>query len=478
MIGRIIFTLLLQSLATTASVASTATTPTGKPNVLIIFADDLGYADIGVHGGKAVPTPNIDALAGSGVRCTSGYVTSPYCSPSRAGMLTGRAPTRFGHEFNPHVGNEAELGLPLDQRTIGNQLKDAGYATALVGKWHQGFDKPHHPNSRGFDEFFGFLVGGHNYAQHPDADPEFGSGHSHNMIYRGDQLQKLDGFLTDIFTDEAIGFMDRNQSKPWMLYLAYNAVHTPLEISPKVAARIPADVTDPSRRGYLALLLGLDDSIGRLTARLRETGSDKNTLIFFVSDNGGAGRKPYLAYNTGVNTPLRGDKGQTLEGGIRVPFFVSWPGTLPAGVTYDQPVSTLDFFPTASAVAGAKPSASIEGINLLPYLTGQNSGAPHDILAWRFGPQRAIRRGEFKLVDSRDFDLKSQSGWQLFDLSTDVGEKEDLSSRLPEKKSELIQLWEEWDRQNVAPRWHGSPTEDPSSPVASKGPAKKAANPQ
>ena len=450
-----------------------------RPNILVIFADDLGYADIGVHGGKAVPTPNIDALAASGVRCTSGYVTCPYCSPSRAGMLTSRAQTRFGHEFNPHVGNEAELGLPLDQRTIANELHDVGYATALVGKWHQGFDKPHHPNSRGFDEFFGFLVGGHNYDQHPDADPEFGSGHSKNMIYRGDKLQKLDGFLTDIFTDEAISFIDRNPQKPWMLYLAYNAVHTPLEISAKVAKRIPADVTDPNRRGYLALLLGLDDAIGRLTEHLKKTGADKNTLIFFVSDNGGSGHKPYLAYNTGVNTPLRGDKGQTLEGGIRVPFFASWPGHLPSGKVYDQPVSTLDFLPTACALAGAKPSDKIEGVNLLPFLTGENKSAPHATLAWRFGPQKALRQGNWKLVDARDFDTKTQSGWQLFDLNKDISEKNDLSAQFPDKKAELIRLWEEWNTLNIAPKWHGSITEDPTSPGAKATPkaqAKKTAS--
>lgn len=443
-----------------------------RPNILIIFADDLGYADIGVHGGKAVPTPNIDALANSGVRCTSGYVTCPYCSPSRAGMLTGRAQTRFGHEFNPHNGKEAELGLPLDQRTIANELHDAGYATALVGKWHQGFDQPHHPNSRGFDEFFGFLVGGHNYAQHPDADPEFGSGHSHNMIYRGDKLQKLDGFLTDIFTDEAIGFMDRNKAKPWMLYLAYNAVHTPLEISPKVAARLPADVKSADRKGYLALLLGLDDAIGRITDYLRKSGADKNTLVLFVSDNGGSGHKPYLAYNTGVNTPLRGDKGQTLEGGIRVPFFVSWPGKIPAGTTYGHPVSTLDFLPTACALAGAKHAESIEGVDLLPYLKGENKSAPHATLAWRFGPQKAIRQGDWKLTDERDFDTKTQSGWRLYDLSKDIGESHDLSAQFPEKKAELIRLWEEWNSHNVAPRWHGSITEDPTAPQA-KAAAKK-----
>jgi arylsulfatase A-like enzyme len=465
--------LTLLSLALTLSFFSGSSTSLAsqKPNILIIFADDLGYADIGVHGGKAVPTPNIDALAASGVRCTSGYVTSPYCSPSRAGMLTGKAQTRFGHEFNPHVGKESELGLPLDQRTIANVLHEAGYATSLVGKWHLGFDKPHHPNSRGFDEFFGFLVGGHNYQQHPNADPEFQTGHSHNMIYRGDKLQKLDGFLTDIFTDEAISFMDRHQQQPWMLYLAYNAVHTPLEISPTISARLPTDVTDPDRKGYLALLLGLDDAIGRVTDYLRKSGADKNTLIFFVSDNGGSGHKPYLAYNTGVNTPLRGDKGQTLEGGIRVPFIVSWEGHLPAGQIYQHPVSTLDFLPTACAVADVKPASELEGVNLLPYLKGETKSAPHVSLSWRFGPQKAIRQGNWKLVDARDFDAKTQSGWQLYDLSKDISEKNDLAAEFAEKKTELAKMWEAWDSHNIAPRWHGSFIEDPSAPTP---PPKKA----
>jgi arylsulfatase A-like enzyme len=258
-----------------------------------------------------------------------------------------------------------------------------------------------------------------------------------------------------------------------MLYLAYNAVHTPLEISPKVAARLPAEVTEPNRRGYLALLLGLDDAIGRITAHLKSIGADKNTLILFVSDNGGSGRKPYLAYNTGVNTPLRGDKGQTLEGGIRVPFFASWPGQLPAGTTYDHPVSTLDFLPTACALAGAKHVDSIEGVNLLPYFKGDNKSAPHTTLAWRFGPQKAIRQGDWKLVDARDFDAKSQSGWQLFDLSKDIGEAHDLSAQFPEKKSELIKLWDAWNSENISPKWHGSITEDPTSPAA-KPAAKKA----
>lgn len=442
-----------------------------QPNVLVIVADDLGYADIGVHGGKEVATPHIDALAASGVRCTSGYVCSPYCSPSRAGFLTGVSPTRFGHEFNPHVGDEEKLGLPLDRRTIANHLKDAGYATALFGKWHQGFSASHHPLSRGFDEFFGFLVGGHNFMLHKDAEPEFGSAHSHDMIYRGRELQHLDGYTTDLFTDEALSFIDRNATKPWFLYLAYNAVHTPLEITEKHRSRIPASITDESRVGYLSLLLGLDDGIGRVIARLKETGRDKDTLIFFFGDNGGSGRKPFFAYNTGVNAPLRGDKGQTLEGGVRVPFFVSWPGHVPAGKVYDQPVSTLDILPTSCAVAGTKADAQAEGVNLLPYISGENTAVPHEALYWRFGPQKGMRQGNWKLVDWRDHDAKTQSGWQLYNLSQDIGEKNNLASTQPEKLAELTKAWDAWNVQNIPPQWHGSPTEDPTAPPrpAAKG---------
>ncbi|OWK38661.1 sulfatase [Fimbriiglobus ruber] len=436
----------------------------GKPNILVIVADDLGYADIGVHGGKDVPTPHIDALAASGVRCTSGYVSAPYCSPSRAGLLTGRYQTRFGHEFNPHVGDEAKLGLPLDQRTIADRLRGAGYATGLIGKWHQGYDPAHQPQSRGFDDYFGFLVGGHNFLLHKDAEAKFGSAHSHDMIYRGRDLQKLDGYTTDLFTDESLAFIDRHADKPWFLYLAYNAVHTPLEVLKKYGDRVPASVTDPARRGYLSLLVGLDDAVGRVTAHLRKTGRDKNTLIFFFSDNGGSGRKPFLAYNTGVNTPLRGDKGQTLEGGIRVPFFVSWPGKIPAGKTYDAPVIALDVLPTACALAGAKVDADLDGMNLLPHLTGEAATAPHPALYWRFGPQKAIRQGDWKLVDWRDFETKTSSGWQLYDLAKDVGEKNNLAAEQPQRVAELSAAWDKWNKNNVAPLWHGDVTEDPTAP--------------
>ncbi|MFM8617788.1 MAG: sulfatase [Opitutaceae bacterium] len=444
-----------------------------RPNVLVIVADDLGDADSGVHGGREVRTPNIDALAASGVRCTSGYVTAPYCSPSRAGFLTGRYQTRFGHEFNPHVGDEAVLGLPLGERTIADRLKSAGYATGLIGKWHQGFDAAHHPQSRGFESFFGFLVGGHNYLLHAKAAPKFGSAHSHDLIYRGREVQKLEGHATDLFTDEAIRFMRRDPAKPWFLYLAYNAVHTPLEIAERWRERLPASITDPARRGYLALLLGLDEAIGRVTAHLRATGQEKETLVFFISDNGGSGRRGFFAYNTGVNTPLRGDKGQMLEGGIRVPFLVAWPGRLPAGSIFDHPVSALDFLPTALAAAGQPKPEGLDGVDLLPHLTGRSAEAPHAALFWRFGPQRAVRRGNWKLVDWRDFETKTNSGWQLFDLAKDVGETTDLATKHPEIVAAMSAEWVRWNAGNREPLWSGTPNEDPAGARASASPPAK-----
>ena len=439
--------------------------PARGPNIVLILADDLGYGDIGVHGGKAVPTPNIDALAAAGVRCTSGYVSAPYCSPSRAGLLTGRYQTRFGHEFNPHVGAEATLGLPLDEVTLADRLKAAGYATGLVGKWHLGFDKKHHPQVRGFDDFYGFLVGAHNFRVTKDGESKFGTSTARNMLYRGNELQKVDGFATDLFTDEAIAFMKRNKDKPWFLYLAYNAVHTPLEISDALKDRVPAGVKDPARRGYLALLLGLDDSIGRIRKHLREAAAEEDTIIVFMSDNGGSGRKPIFAYNTGDNRPLRGDKGQTLEGGIRVPFVVTWKGKLPAGTTYDQPVIALDIVPTACAAAGVKPPANVDGVDLLPHLSGEKKEAPHAALFWRFGPQKAVRQGQWALVDWRDLEKKTNSGWQLYDLDKDVGQTTDLAAKYPERVAELKRAWERWDAQNVAPLWHGTPLEDPTAPA-------------
>jgi arylsulfatase A-like enzyme len=441
--------------------------------VLVILVDDLGYGDLGVHGGRDVPTPHLDALARSGIRFTNGYVSAPYCGPSRAGFFTGRYQTRFGAEFNARVGDESQLGLPLAEKTIGDHLRAAGYATGLVGKWHLGFSPDRHPLARGFDEYFGFLVAMHNFILHADREPEFEAAYSRNLIYRGRQVQRLDGYTTDLFTDEAIAFMRRQAARPWFLCVAHNAVHTPLEVLAKYGDRVPAGITDPERRGYLSLLVGLDDNVGRLLSHLRQSGQERNTLVCFFSDNGGAGQKPYLSYNTGRNAPLRGNKGQVLEGGNRVPYFISWPGTLPAGRTFDEPVISLDLTATALAVAGRPIPAEMDGVNLLPWLRGEKSGAPHGALYWRLGPQRAIRQGNWKLVDWRDFAAKKQSGWQLYDLAQDIGEQTDLAARHPEIVARLSRDWDEWNRGNIPPLWQGSSTEDPTAPEYRPQKAKK-----
>lgn len=447
-----------------SALVAAAPQPARSPNILVILADDLGYADVGVQGGAEVPTPHIDALARSGIRFTSGYVSAPYCGPSRAGLFSGRYQTRFGAEFNARVGDEARLGLPLAERTIGDRLRAAGYATGLVGKWHLGFSPDRHPLARGFDEYFGFLVAMHNFVLRADRDPEFEAAYSRNMIYRGRELQRIEGYTTDVFTDEAIAFIRRRAARPWFLCVAHNAVHTPLEVIAKYGDRVPATVTDPERRGYLSLLAGLDDNVGRLSRALRELGIERDTLVFFLSDNGGAGRKPYLSYNTGRNHPLRGDKGQVLEGGNRVPFFAAWPGTLPAGRIFDHPVVALDVAATALAAAGRPVPAELDGVDLLPWLRDGREGAPHAALFWRLGPQRAVREGRWKLVDWRDFDAKRQSGWQLYDLDTDIGERTDLAARHPEIVERLAGRWEAWNRGNMAPLWQGSSTEDPTAP--------------
>lgn len=438
-----------------------------RPNVLLIVADDLGYGDLSLHGGREIRTPHIDALARAGLRCTQGYVCSPYCSPSRAGLLTGRYPTRFGHEFNPHVGDETRLGLPLSERTIADDLRSAGYATACIGKWHLGFAPPYHPTARGFDFFYGFLSGAHNFLLRRDAEPVFRPTQSHNSIQRGKQREPVEGFLTDLLTDETIRFIDRHRDRPWFVYLAYNAVHTPLEIPPGIADRLPPQVQDKDRRGYLALLLNLDDAIGRLWAHLEKSGQDRRTLVIFLSDNGGSGQKPYLAYNAARNDPLRGHKGQVLEGGIRVPFFWVWPEVLPAGRTYERPISALDIRPTLCHLAGAKKPTGLDGVNLWPYLHEGQAGEPHTALFWRFGPQKAVRQGDWMLVDWRDFATGRNSGWELYHLERDPGQKENLARQEPQRVQQMMHAWQEWDRHNVAPLWRGSATEDPDGQARS-----------
>jgi arylsulfatase A-like enzyme len=440
-----------------------------KPNIVIIVGDDMGYADVGVHGCKDIPTPNLDALAAAGTRCTNGYVSGPYCSPTRAGLLTGRYQTRFGHEFNPGGGgarrqaanaksaksNESEedreanarAGLPLSETTIANRLKAAGYRTGLVGKWHLGNAPQFHPQERGFDEFFGFLGGAHGYF--PDARPP---------MLRGKGPEQEKEYLTDAFGREAVAFIERNADKPFFLYLAFNAVHTPMHATDERLAKFKK-IPEPARRTYAAMMSAMDDAIGKVLDALRAKKLEDDTLVFFISDNGGP-TMGGTSTNASLNDPLRGSKRTTLEGGIRVPYFVRWPGHVPSGKTYDEPVIQLDILPTALAAAGARvgDDAKLEGVDLVPYLAGQKSAAPHDALYWRFGPQMAIRRGDWKLV-RYDPAADGKSGRvtepKLYNLTDDIGETLNLVGAEPEKAKELQAAWDEWNENNVAPLWGG-----------------------
>ncbi len=431
-----------------------------KPNIIILLADDLGYADLSMHGSRQIKTPHIDSLAKNGVRFTSAYVSAPYCSPTRAGLLTGRYQQRFGHEFNPVLKSAGgKDGLPLDQRTIADLLRQAGYATGLVGKWHLGEEDAQHPQARGFDDFFGFLTGMHSYTEAADK--------THGPILRGKKKAELDGYLTDVLAKEATTFIERNKDRPFFLYFAFNAVHTPME-APAAAMKEFADVKDAKRQTYLAMTRKLDDAVGTVLAKLRELNLEEDTIIFFLSDNGGPTTK--FAPNGALNFPLRGSKGDTWEGGIRVPFVIQWKGRLPADKTYPQPIISLDILPTALAAAKAAPknAKTFDGVNLLPFLEGKKTEAPHDALYWRFGSQMAIRQGDWVLVrpslGTKEYENIAKTT-MLFDLSKDIGQEKDLATQFPERVRAMQADWERWNATLMAPRWpatfKGQPFKNP-----------------
>lgn len=422
-----------------------------KPNILVIVADDLGWGELTSQGiAKDIPTPNIDSIARNGIRFTNGYVSGPYCSPTRAGLLTGRYQQRFGHEFNPGPPTEANqaVGLSLKETTIGDRLKSAGYATGWFGKSHLGNAPEFHPQKRGFDEFYGFLGGAHSYV-----DP----GQGVNAVLKGTEPVKDPGYLTEAFAREAASFIERKKDEQWFVYLPFNAVHAPLETLEKHESRF-SSIQDTKRRKFAGLLSALDDSVGTVLNKVRELNLEEDTLIYFFSDNGG----PTPSITSG-NGPLKGYKSQTSEGGIRVPFSVQWKGRIPAGKTEDRPVIQLDVLPTSLAAAGVEvdPAWKLDGVNLLPYLKGEKTEAPHDALYWRFGQQLAVRKGDWKLVKSvADGNARSGAGKasveeaKLYNLKDDIGEKNDLAAANPEKVKELTELWNQWNSGLVDPKWH------------------------
>jgi arylsulfatase A-like enzyme len=418
-----------------------------KPNIIVILADDMGYADIGAHGGKDIPTPHIDRLASRGVRFTDAYANGSFCTPTRAALLSCRYQHRYGIE---------DLGgpLPAQANTLPQRLKAAGYVTGMVGKWHLGSTQGFTPVDRGFDEFFGFVGGGHQYIIQPNGKGEYNA-----PILRNRDPVKEQRYLTDAFGEEAAAFVERcsptkneeprtKDAKPFFLYLAFNAVHTPLEATEKYKARFPG-ITDPKRQTYAAMLSAMDDAVGLVIAKLEQTGEFDRTLIVFTNDNGGPTTRN--AVNGSRNTPLRGSKCETFEGGIRVPMLMQWPGVITLGTTYAKPAISFDISATALAAAGADTSA-IDGVDLLPFIKGVRSGAPHDVLFWRsrtMSNNYAARQGDWKYVHSTEGDAapgprQKPAQDRLFNLATDLSEQRDLATEEPAKLAELKKLYAAW----------------------------------
>jgi arylsulfatase A-like enzyme len=432
--------------------------PDPRPNIVLIFADDLGYGDLGIHGATDIPTPHIDSLAGQGVRFTDAYVTAPLCSPSRAGLLTGRYQNRFGFEFNngPIDRDLREgLGLPLTERTLAELLKEAGYATGLIGKWHLGADPQFIPEVRGFDFVFGTHGGYHAYVDpnRPGVRTVRGTPYLDlrspenfvllNPIWRTGVAVCEDEYLTDAFSREALGFINDHSREPFFLYLPYTAPHTPLQTTARYFERFP-DIDDEHRRVYAAMVSALDDGIGRILATLDAHGLTDDTLVIFTNDNGGA-----LPTRASRNAPLLGGKHYLLEGGIRVPMVIRWPGHVPAAAVYRQPVISLDLFTTILAAAGVAPPSdrSIDGIDLVPYVDGSRTADPHEFLFWRFGDQRAVRHRNWKLFTVGD------QMFRLHDLDRDIGSRHDLAAEHPELVKALLERHAEWESEMVEPLW-------------------------
>lgn len=417
-----------------------------KPNILIIIGDDLGIGDIGFSGGKDFPTPNIDRLAREGTSFTSAYLTAPVCSPSRAGYLAGRYQQRFGHEFNPAVGNVEQTGLPLSEKLLPARLREAGYRTALIGKWHLGTAPEFQPIARGFDESpLGFLGGARDY-QGETRGPA-------RALLKDGKPTAAKGYLTDQFGDEGVAFIDRQKAgkQPWFLWMAFNASHTPMDTTPEYLARVPAAVP-AARRKIAAMTIALDDNVGKLLKALEATGQAEKTMVVFTSDNGGA-----PAANAS-NLHLRGFKGNTFEGGIRTAMAIRWPGVAKPGSTLAAPTNTLDISATALAAATGAVPKDYDGRDLAPALAGKADLDPARPLFWRMGNNWAVRSGDWKLVGGKEGrGPNAPSHTLLVNLKADPSEKTDLSAKNPEKRRELEAIYKAWEKTLAKPLWKGGP---------------------
>ena len=424
------------------------------PNVVVIMADDLGYADVGFNGCRDIPTPHLDALAAGGVRFSSAYVTYPVCGPSRAGFISGRYPQRFGFERNPQYRpDDPAMGLPREEETMATVLRRVGYTSGIIGKWHLGAHAELHPLERGFDYFFGHLGGGHHYFQNlltieDNARAKDERDSYKTWILRNHESVRIEKYLTHAFSDEAVQFLETHRDDPFFLFLSYNAPHTPMEAPEAEIARFAA-IADPKRRTYAAMVSALDAGVGQVLQKLEDLGLAEETLVFFLSDNGGPTRA-----NGSANTPLRGAKSDVWEGGWRVPFVLRWSGRLKGGVEYAKPVSSLDIMATMVALAGASvsPDRPLDGVNLIPFLEGEQRGMPHAAIYLRKWDQKrfAVRQGDFKLVIP-----EPQLPPRLFNLERDIGERQNLAEKFPGRVKELEALRRQWDSELIEPRFLG-----------------------
>jgi arylsulfatase A-like enzyme len=409
-----------------------------RPNIVLLVADDMGWADTSLHGDDRFPMPHLERLAAEGVRFTQGYATASVCSPSRAAMLTGRYQQRFGHEFNPPPVARVGIGLPDSVTLLSERLVDLGYDTAAIGKWHLGIDASMHPLRRGFGQWFGFLRGERPHLP-TDGLP------SQKRLFDGTRMLPEDfDTVTDALGERAAAFIRGQGRNPFFLYLSFDAVHTPLQATPS-----DLEAVDPSlegdRRTLAAMTRALDRNVGRVLDALDRQHIADDTLVFFVNDNGGGSR------NGSDNRPLRGHKGQIHEGGHRVATVLRWTSTLPAGV-FTEPVSTLDIVPTALAAVGVDLPDDLDGVDLRPWLDGSADEdiRPHEVLYWRLGDSWAIRAGDFKLSSDQGGPVA------LFNLAVDPSERVDLAATDPRRVRELQELWDAWSQSMQAPAFAGN----------------------
>ncbi|VGO22407.1 sulfatase-like hydrolase/transferase [Pontiella sulfatireligans] len=426
-----------------------------KPNIIVIMADDMGFEDTGFTGSKDILTPHLDNIADSGVVFKQGYANHPFCGPSRAALLSGRYQHRFGFETNPaYDPSNPIMGIDPGEVLFPERLQKAGYVTGGIGKWHLGAADAFHPNKRGFDYFYGFLGGGHDYFR-IDLSQPVKEAYLQGLV-RNKRPADFEGYLTTALSRDAVSFVETNKDKPFFLYLAYNCPHAPQQAPEEDVARY-SHIEDKKRRVYCAMVDVMDRGIGEVVDALKQNGIYENTLIFFLSDNGGPQSSPKQPGkgNGSSNAPFRGGKGNLYDGGVHVPFIASWPAKIKGGQVFEYPVQSLDIARTAVAVAGADASygPAMEGVNLIPFVTGKNKGAPAEAIFWRGGDGAnwsvLASDGTKHLVDH---DTKKP---ELYFLPDDVSEANDILSKQPERAKELYAQWKKWDADNVPCRLMG-----------------------